>query len=75
VRQQGGNFADEIAPLPTRKIVIDKATKEESGQDVLLANDEGEIFGEIRYDSNQWPAFAKRPGKHDRTDESYRYFA
>ncbi|SCW40947.1 SnoaL-like domain-containing protein [Sphingobium faniae] len=35
----------------------------------------GEIFGQIRYDNTQWPAFAKRPGKHDRGDESYQYFS
>ncbi len=34
----------------------------------------GEIFGQIRYDSKDWPPFAKRPGKHDRSDESYQYF-
>lgn len=39
--QSAGRFDDEIAPLPTRKIVIDNATKESSGQDVLLTRDEG----------------------------------
>lgn len=36
-----GRFAEEIAPLQTRKIVIDKATKEQSEEDVLLTEDEG----------------------------------
>ena len=34
----------------------------------------GEIFGQHRYNSTQWPEFAKRLGKHDRSDESYQYF-
>lgn len=36
-----GRFVDEIAPLATRKIVIDKATKEKSEQDAFLSSDEG----------------------------------
>lgn len=38
---QAGKFTDEITPLATRKIVIDKVTKEKSEQDVLLTSDEG----------------------------------
>ncbi|WP_339709961.1 nuclear transport factor 2 family protein [uncultured Sphingosinicella sp.] len=34
----------------------------------------GEIYGQIRYDSTDWPAFAKVAGKHDRSDDSYQYF-
>lgn len=47
---QEGKFADEMAPLATRKIVIDKATKESSFQDVLLTEDEG-IRGETTRES------------------------
>lgn len=39
--QHAGRFADEIAPLATRKIVIDKETKERFEQDVLATEDEG----------------------------------
>lgn len=38
---QAGKFADEIAPLATRKIIIDKASKKSSLHDVLLTEDEG----------------------------------
>ncbi len=34
----------------------------------------GEMFGQHRYSSTDWPPFAKRPAKHDKTDESYQYF-
>jgi acetyl-CoA C-acetyltransferase len=39
--QQGGKFADEIAPLPTMKKVVDKTTKTESHEPVTLKSDEG----------------------------------
>ncbi|HEY1540800.1 MAG TPA: acetyl-CoA C-acyltransferase [Xanthobacteraceae bacterium] len=39
--QQAGRFMDEIVPLPTRKKVVDKATKVESFEDVTLKSDEG----------------------------------
>ena len=39
--QQAGRFADEIAPLPTSKKVVDKNTKVESVEPVTLKNDEG----------------------------------
>jgi acetyl-CoA C-acetyltransferase len=39
--QQGGKFADEIAPLPTVKKVADKDTKAETHQPVTLKSDEG----------------------------------
>jgi acetyl-CoA C-acetyltransferase len=39
--QQAGKFADEIAPLPTMKKVVDKATKAESHEPVTLKSDEG----------------------------------
>jgi acetyl-CoA C-acetyltransferase len=39
--QQAGRFMDEIVPLPTRKKVVDKATKAESFEDVALKSDEG----------------------------------
>src|SRR5262249_7346284 len=36
-----GRFMDEIVPLPSRKKVVDKATKAESFEDVTLKSDEG----------------------------------
>jgi acetyl-CoA C-acetyltransferase len=39
--QPGGRFADEIAPLPTLKKVVDKATKAESREPITLKSDEG----------------------------------
>jgi acetyl-CoA C-acetyltransferase len=39
--QQAGKFADEIAPLPTMKRVVDKTTKAESHEPVTLKSDEG----------------------------------
>jgi acetyl-CoA C-acetyltransferase len=39
--QQGGRFADEIAPLPTLKKVVDKSTKAESREPITLKSDEG----------------------------------
>jgi acetyl-CoA C-acetyltransferase len=39
--QQAGHFKDEIVPLPTRKKVVDKNTKAESIEDVVLKSDEG----------------------------------
>jgi acetyl-CoA C-acetyltransferase len=39
--QQAGKFADEIAPLPTMKKVVDKTTKAESHEPVTLKSDEG----------------------------------
>jgi acetyl-CoA C-acetyltransferase len=39
--QQAGRFADEIVPLPTTKKVIDKNTKAERHEAVILKNDEG----------------------------------
>ena len=39
--QQAGRFADEIAPLPTIKKVVDKNTKAESHEPVTLKSDEG----------------------------------
>ena len=39
--QQAGRFADEIAPLPTSKKVVDKNTKVESVEPVTLKSDEG----------------------------------
>lgn len=39
--QEAGLYADEIVPLPTRKVVVDKATGETSQQDVTLELDEG----------------------------------
>jgi acetyl-CoA C-acetyltransferase len=38
---QAGRFDDELAPLPTRKSVVDKATNETRTEDVLLTQDEG----------------------------------
>lgn len=38
---QAGRFNDEIVPMPSRKIVIDKATKETSFEQVTLKQDEG----------------------------------
>jgi len=39
--QQAGKFKDEIVPLPTKKKVVDKNTKAESIEDVVLKSDEG----------------------------------
>ena len=39
--QQAGKFDDEIVPLKTTKIVVDKETGETSEQEVELAQDEG----------------------------------
>jgi acetyl-CoA C-acetyltransferase len=39
--QQAGRFADEIAPLPSVKKVVDKNTKAESLEQVTLKSDEG----------------------------------
>jgi len=39
--QQAGRFADEIAPLPSIKKVVDKDTKAESLEPVTLKSDEG----------------------------------
>lgn len=39
--QQAGKFDDEIVPMPTVKLVMDKATKEVSEQAVTLEKDEG----------------------------------
>jgi acetyl-CoA C-acetyltransferase len=39
--QTAGKFDDEIVPLPTTKIVVDKETKETSKVDVVLEKDEG----------------------------------
>jgi len=39
--QQAGAFDDEIVPLKTTKIVVDKETKETSEQEVELLKDEG----------------------------------
>jgi len=39
--QQAGRFADEIAPLPTTKKVVDRDTKAESREPVTLNRDEG----------------------------------
>src|SRR5262249_45106106 len=39
--QQAGRFMDEIAPLTSRKKVVDKVTKAESFEDVTLKSDEG----------------------------------
>ncbi len=39
--QQGGKFADELAPIATKMAVVDKATKEISLKDVTLSQDEG----------------------------------
>ncbi|HMA73262.1 MAG TPA: acetyl-CoA C-acyltransferase [Xanthobacteraceae bacterium] len=39
--QQAGKFADEIVPLPTAKKVVDKHTKAESREPVILKSDEG----------------------------------
>ncbi|WP_281985050.1 acetyl-CoA C-acyltransferase [Thalassorhabdomicrobium marinisediminis] len=38
---EAGRFDAELAPLPTRKIVIDRDTKEKSVEDVTLTRDEG----------------------------------
>lgn len=43
--QAAGKFDDELAPIATKKVVIDKLTKEKSEHDVLLTGDEG-IRGE-----------------------------
>jgi acetyl-CoA C-acetyltransferase len=39
--QQAGRFTDEIVPLPSKKKVVDKNTKAESFEDVVLKSDEG----------------------------------
>jgi len=39
--QQAGLFADEIVPMATVKMVMDKATKEITEEEVTLAQDEG----------------------------------
>ena len=39
--QQAGKFADEIVPLPTAKKVVDKHTKAESREPIILKSDEG----------------------------------
>ena len=39
--QQGGKFADELAPIATKMAVVDKNTKEVSFKDVTLSQDEG----------------------------------
>jgi acetyl-CoA C-acetyltransferase len=39
--QQAGRFADEIAPLPSIKKVVDRDTKAESFEEVTLKSDEG----------------------------------
>ncbi len=39
--QQAGRFDDEIVPMPSRKIVVDKQTGEKSVEDVTLTHDEG----------------------------------
>jgi len=39
--QQAGKFADEIVPLPTTKKVVDKHTKAESREPIILKSDEG----------------------------------
>jgi len=39
--QQAGRFADEIVPLPTVKKVVDKNTKAETHESVILKGDEG----------------------------------
>ena len=39
--QQAGRFAQEIVPLPSKKKVVDKNTKAESFEDVVLKSDEG----------------------------------
>ncbi|WP_342363243.1 acetyl-CoA C-acyltransferase [Terrarubrum flagellatum] len=38
---QARRFADELAPMPTRKLTIDKATNETRAEDVMLSQDEG----------------------------------
>ncbi|MFP7571723.1 acetyl-CoA C-acyltransferase [Marivita sp. S2033] len=38
---EAGRFDAELAPLPTRKIVVDRETKEKSVEDVTLTRDEG----------------------------------
>ncbi|MEQ8407004.1 MAG: acetyl-CoA C-acyltransferase [Gammaproteobacteria bacterium] len=39
--QEAGLFNDEIVPLPSKMIVVDKATKEQSIHEVTLEKDEG----------------------------------
>ena len=39
--QQAGRFADEIVPLPTMKKVVDKNTRAERHEPVILKSDEG----------------------------------
>jgi len=36
-----GRYADEVVPMPTRKVVVDKATGETRYEDTLLTQDEG----------------------------------
>lgn len=36
-----GRFADEIGPMPSRKVVVNRETKEQSVEDVTLTRDEG----------------------------------
>lgn len=39
--QEAGRFSDELAPMPSCKIVVDRETKEKSYHQVLLERDEG----------------------------------
>ena len=39
--QQAGKFDDEIVPLPTKMIFVDKETKQQSTHEVILEKDEG----------------------------------
>ncbi len=39
--QQAGRFDEELAPMPSRKIVVNKEANETGFQDVMLAQDEG----------------------------------
>lgn len=41
VAQEAGKFDDELAPMKTRKVVVNKKTKEVSHEDVELTKDEG----------------------------------
>jgi acetyl-CoA C-acetyltransferase len=54
--QQAGKFADEIVPLPSKKKVVDKNTKAESIEDVVLKSDEGN-----RPDTNMEGLLALKP--------------
>lgn len=38
---EAGRFAEELAPMPSRKLVVDKETKETSYAEVTLTRDEG----------------------------------